>query len=74
MVLKKFGIIQYNLSLLSGVASDYAEPYSECLPTNYTIDDVKRVVVDQRRRPELGERWKVNEVCCLHGQWPLQSA
>ncbi len=50
-----------NLSLLSGVASDYAEPYSEFLPTNYTIDDVKRVVVDQRKRPELGERWKVNE-------------
>ncbi len=44
----------------SGVASEYKEPYS--LPENYTIEDLKAIVVEQRERPELEGTWKINKV------------
>ncbi len=49
--------------IVAGVSSvcDYALPYHDSLPSNSTIEQVKRVVVHQRLRPQLQDWWNVNE-------------
>ncbi len=47
----------------TGEPSDYAVPYHNLLPSDPTIEQVRKVVVEQRMRPQLEEQWHVNKVC-----------
>ncbi len=51
--------------LLAGEPSEYAVPYHNLLPSDPTIELVRKVVVEQRMRPQLEERWNINKVCII---------
>ena len=40
-------------SLLTGPVAEYRPPFDDLVPSNPSIDDMKRVVVDWQKRPEI---------------------
>lgn len=41
---------------IDGDADEYALPYSERVPHDPSIDDMKRVVVEEKARPQIPKR------------------
>nr|SCC77930.1 BMPR_SD [Suberites domuncula] len=61
-----FGLVMWEIlrrAETNGKASEHQIPYQNSLCEHPTIDDIRRVVVEQCVRPELEERWKDDE--CL---------
>ncbi|XP_064388637.1 bone morphogenetic protein receptor type-1B-like isoform X2 [Halichondria panicea] len=60
-----YGLVMWEVLRRSegeGEPSEYAVPYHNLLPSDPTIELVRKVVVEQRMRPQLEERWNINKV------------
>ncbi|CAH2104044.1 unnamed protein product [Euphydryas editha] len=57
------GLVLWEMARRCGCASDeYQPPYYECVPPDPTLDDMRRVVCLERRRPVLPNRWHSDPV------------
>ncbi|XP_041987327.1 TGF-beta receptor type-1 isoform X2 [Aricia agestis] len=53
-----FGLVLWEMARRCGVSPDeYQPPYYECVPPDPALDDMKRVVCIERRRPSVPNRW-----------------
>lgn len=53
------------LLLTSGLFEDYQLPYFDMVPSDPTHEEMRKVVVTDRRRPDIANRWQNNEVRLL---------
>ena len=51
-----------SLLLFTGPVVEYRPPFDDLVPSNPSIDDMKRVVVDWQRRPEIPKAFSVSFV------------
>ena len=51
-----------SLSLFTGPVAEYRPPFDDLVPSNPSIDDMKRVVVDWQRRPEIPKAFSNHSV------------
>ena len=63
----------YVCELCVGVPEDYEVPLQGMVPPDPSFDDMRRVVVVERRQPVIPPRWNTEEVCvcmcvcvCVH--------
>ena len=68
--------VDHNLS--AGVPEDYEVPLQGMVPPDPSFDDMRRVVVVERRQPAIPPRWNSEEVCvcvcvCVCGSYPEHS-
>lgn len=47
-----------------GIADDYQVPFYDVVPSDPSFEDMRKVVVDDNRRPVVPNRWAGNEVKC----------
>ena len=47
----------------AGIAEEAQLPFFDALPPDPTIDDMQRVVVMEKRRPGIPNRWSQSQVC-----------
>ena len=45
-----------------GLYEDYQLPYFDMVPSDPTHEEMRKVVVTDRRRPDIANRWQTNEV------------
>ena len=57
----QFMHVDHNLS--AGVPEDYEVPLQGMVPPDPSFDDMRRVVVVERRQPAIPPRWNSEEVC-----------
>jgi len=50
-----------------GLCEEYQLPYYDMVPADPTHDEMRRVVVIERRRPDIANRWQSNEVMVVNG-------
>lgn len=50
-----------------GVAEEYLMPYQNMVPTDPSFEDMKKVVVVEKKRPPLPNRWNQSEVWHITG-------
>ena len=50
----------------TGLCEEYQRPYLHVLPSDPSFEDVKRVVVTEKRRPLMCSRWRQHEVTSYH--------
>ena len=46
----------------SGLCEEFQRPYLELLPSDPSFEDVKKVVLTERKRPSIPMRWEEHEV------------
>ena len=46
----------------TGLCEDYEVPYFDMLPSDPTLEDVKKIVVVEKMRPGIPNRWYRDEV------------
>ena len=51
--------------LFVDTAEEYLMPYQNMVPLDPSFEDMKKVVVVEKKRPPLPDRWNQAEVCCL---------
>ena len=54
--------VTYFFVLETGLCEDYQVPYFDMLPGDPSFDDVKKVVLTEKRRPSIPNRWYRDEV------------
>ena len=54
----------YSMYICTGVPEDYEVPLQGMVPPDPSFDDMKRVVVVERRQPTIPPRWHTEEVYC----------
>lgn len=47
---------------VTGLFEDYQLPYFDMVPSDPTHEEMRKVVVTDRRRPDIANRWQNNEV------------
>ncbi|XP_035210452.1 bone morphogenetic protein receptor type-1B-like [Stegodyphus dumicola] len=47
--------------IINGIVEDYQLPYYECVPSNPSFEDMKKVVCIDQRRPSIPKHWSHNE-------------
>lgn len=52
----------YILSLLGEMTSDYVPPFHTCVPADPSIEEMKKVVVLQKKHPVISESWLSDDV------------
>ena len=55
--------------LWSGIVAEYQVPFYNCVGSDPSFDEMRRVVCIERRRPDIPNRWNNSEViilCCLY--------
>ena len=54
----------------TGIHEDYQQPYYNMVPPDPYLEEMKKVVCTEKRRPDLPNRWQSHEVCaqvlCIH--------
>jgi len=46
----------------AGLYEEYQLPYFDVVPSDPTHEEMRKVVVTDRRRPDIANRWQNNEV------------
>ena len=60
-----FGLVMWEITrrcVLDGIVEDYRLPYYDKVPSDPSLDDMKKVVCDERYRPCISNRWAQTEV------------
>jgi len=50
------------LTIFSGIHEDYQLPYYDLVPSDPSIEEMRKVVCDQRLRPNVPNWWQSYEV------------
>lgn len=48
---------------LSGISEEYQPPFFDMVPQDPSFDEMKKVVVTEKRRPTIPNRWVGDNVC-----------
>lgn len=59
-------IISHHLCLFPGLQEDFQLPYYDLVPSDPTIEDMKKVVCEQKLRPNVPNQWQSCEVRQTH--------
>lgn len=54
--------MRYFCIINAGVCEEYQLPYFDTVPSDPTQEEMRKVVVTDRRRPDIANRWQNNEV------------
>lgn len=58
-----FGLVLWEMARRCGSdPEEYQPPYYDCVPPDPSLDDMKRIVCTERRRPSIPNRWYSNIV------------
>ncbi|XP_072930753.1 TGF-beta receptor type-1 [Epargyreus clarus] len=58
-----FGLVLWEMARRCGVMPDeYQPPYYDCVPPDPALEDMRRVVCVERRRPNVPNRWHSDQV------------
>lgn len=50
----------------TGLHEDYQLPYYDLVPSDPSIEDMKKVVCEQKLRPNIPNQWQSCEVCLMY--------
>ncbi|KAL8610512.1 hypothetical protein ACOMHN_060432 [Nucella lapillus] len=59
-----FGLVLWEIAQrcsLGGIFEDYQQPYHDMVPSDPSLDDMRKVVVTERHRPTMANRWQAVE-------------
>lgn len=52
----------FNLIFLSGIHEDYQLPYYDLVQSDPSVEEMRKVVCEQKLRPNIPNRWQSCEV------------
>lgn len=62
MCITLFKFALFNWKLFSGICEDYQLPYYDMVPPDPTLEEMRKVVCQDKLRPSIPNRWSQNEV------------
>ena len=65
MLLSCSKLIRFPYFSAVGLCEEYQLPYFDMVPSDPSVEDMKKVVCCERRRPEIPNRWHSHEVCIM---------
>lgn len=69
-MIQDYNINLINLVCVSGIHEEYQLPYYDLVPSDPSIEEMRKVVCDQRLRPNVPNWWQSYEVHThTHTQW-----
>ncbi|MBN3272830.1 TGFR1 protein, partial [Polyodon spathula] len=51
---------------IGGIHEDYQLPYYDLVPSDPSVEEMRKVVCEQKLRPNIPNRWQSCEVCVFH--------
>ncbi|XP_026318428.1 TGF-beta receptor type-1 isoform X3 [Hyposmocoma kahamanoa] len=57
-----FGLVLWEMARRCGIPDDYQPPYYDCVPPDPALEDMRRVVCVEKRRPNVPNRWHSDPV------------
>ena len=67
-----FGLVAWEIARmcsLGGILEEYQMPYYDKVPSDPSLEDMRKVVCDERFRPCISNRWMQSEVGILYLQF-----
>ena len=63
-----FGLVAWEIARmcsLGGILEEYQMPFYDKVPSDPSLEDMRKVVCDERSRPCISNRWMQSEVCTV---------
>lgn len=57
-----FGLVLWEMARRCGIPDEYQPPYYDCVPPDPALEDMRRVVCVEKRRPNVPNRWHSDPV------------